>query len=96
MKEPNLVADCLSKMQASTNLPVTIKTRIGYDNVEDYENLHNFITTLKSTGVKTFIIHARKLINIIKIQVYNLTLNSKFPSSYVDWKGNKIKEKIIF
>ena len=60
MKEPNLVADCLSKMQASTNLPVTIKTRIGYDNVEDYENFHNFITTLKSTGVKTFVIHARK------------------------------------
>ena len=60
MKEPNLVADCLSKMQASTSLPVTIKTRIGYDNVEDYENLYNFITTLKSTGVKTFIIHARK------------------------------------
>ena len=56
MKEPNLVADCLSKMQALTNLPVTIKTRIGYDNVEDYENLHNFITILKSTGVKTFII----------------------------------------
>ena len=60
MKEPNLVADCLSKMQASTNLPVTIKTRIGYDNVEDYENLHNFISILKSTGIKTFIIHARK------------------------------------
>jgi tRNA-dihydrouridine synthase A len=60
MKEPNLVADCLSKMQASTNLPVTIKTRIGYDDVEDYENLHNFISSLKTTGVKTFIIHARK------------------------------------
>ena len=62
MKEPNLVADCLSKMQASTKLPVTIKTRIGYDNVEDYENLFNFISILKSTGVKTFIIHARKAI----------------------------------
>ena len=62
MKEPNLVADCLIKMQASTNLPVTIKTRIGYDDVEDYENLHNFISILKSTGVKTFIIHARKAI----------------------------------
>ncbi len=60
MKEPNLVADCLSKMQSTTNLPITIKTRIGYDNVEDYENFHNFISTLKSTGVKTFIIHARK------------------------------------
>ncbi len=31
MKEPNLVADCLSKMQSSTKLPVTVKTRIGYD-----------------------------------------------------------------
>ncbi len=60
MKEPNLVADCLSKMQSSTKLPVTIKTRIGYDNVEDYENLNNFISILKKTGVKTFIIHARK------------------------------------
>jgi tRNA-dihydrouridine synthase A len=60
MKEPNLVADCLSKMQSITKLPVTIKTRIGYDNVEDYETFHNFISTIKSTGVKTFIIHARK------------------------------------
>ena len=60
MKEPNLVADCLNKMQSSTKLPVTIKTRIGYDDVEDYENLFNFITILKSSGVKTFIIHARK------------------------------------
>ena len=34
MKEPNLVADCLTEMQSKTNLPVTIKTRIGYDNVE--------------------------------------------------------------
>ena len=60
MKEPNLVADCLSEIQSFTKLPVTIKTRIGYDNVEDYENLHSFISKLKSTGVKTFIIHARK------------------------------------
>ena len=60
MKEPNLVAECLSKMQSVTKLPITIKTRIGYDNVEDYENFYNFISTLKSTGIKTFIIHARK------------------------------------
>jgi tRNA-dihydrouridine synthase A len=60
MKEPNLVADCLSKMQSVTKLPVTIKTRIGYDDTEDYENFHKFISILKSTGVKTFIIHSRK------------------------------------
>ena len=47
-------------MQSSTKLPVTIKTRIGYDDVEDYETFHKFISTIKSTGVKTFIIHARK------------------------------------
>ncbi len=60
IKEPNLVADCLDKMVNSTTLPVTVKTRIGYDDVEDYENLYNFINLLKSTGVKTFVIHARK------------------------------------
>ena len=60
IKEPNLVADCLSEMQSKTKLPVTVKTRIGYDQVEDYESLYNFIKLLKSTGVKTFIIHARK------------------------------------
>ena len=60
IKDPHLVADCLNEMQSKTKLPVTVKTRIGYDDVEDYENLHKFISTLKSTGVKTFIIHARK------------------------------------
>jgi len=60
IKEPNLVVDCLSKMQSVTKLPVTIKTRIGYDDVEDYENFYNFISILKSSGIKTFIIHARK------------------------------------
>jgi len=62
MKEPNLVADCLDKMQSACKLPITIKTRIGYDDVEDYENLYKFIEILKKTGIKTFIIHARKAI----------------------------------
>ena len=60
MKEPNLVADCLNEMVSSTNLPVTVKTRIGYDNVEDYENIYNFVKLLSKTGIKTFIMHARK------------------------------------
>ena len=60
IKEPNLVADCLNEMQSKTKLPVTVKTRVGYDDVEDYESIFNFVKLLKSTGVKTFIIHARK------------------------------------
>jgi|TARA_B100000929_G_scaffold256184_1_gene218282 tRNA-dihydrouridine synthase A len=62
IKEPTLVADCLTEMQAKTKLPVTVKTRVGYDDIEDYKSLFNFIKLLKSTGVKTFIIHARKAI----------------------------------
>ena len=60
IKEPSLVADCLNEMRSATSVPVTVKTRIGYDQVDDYESLYNFISTLKQTGVKTFIIHARK------------------------------------
>jgi len=60
IKEPNLVADCLIEMMTSCSIPVTVKTRIGYDDVEDYESLKNFIKILKKTGVKTFVIHARK------------------------------------
>ena len=60
IKEPNLVADCLTEMMTSCSIPVTVKTRIGYDDVEDYESLKNFIKILKKTGVETFIIHARK------------------------------------
>ena len=62
IKEPNLVAECLNEMQSKTKLHVTVKTRIGYNDVEDYESLFNFINLLKSTGVKTFIIHARKAV----------------------------------
>ena len=52
MKEPNLVADCLNEMVNSTKLPVTVKTRIGYDNVENYENLFDFINLLKKRVLK--------------------------------------------
>jgi tRNA-dihydrouridine synthase A len=62
MKEPNLVGDCISEMKNACNLPITIKTRIGYDNFEDYEFLKEFLTTIKDAGSNTFIIHARRAI----------------------------------
>ena len=62
IKEPDLVADCLSEMVNSTSLPVTAKTRIGYDSVEDFEYLNNFVEKIKGSGVKTVILHARKAI----------------------------------
>jgi len=62
MKEPNLVGDCINEMKNATNLPITIKTRIGYNNFEDYEYLKEFLTTIKKAGSNTFIIHARRAI----------------------------------
>ena len=60
MKEPDLVAECINEMVNSCNIPVTAKTRIGFDNEERFEYLNNFIHKMKYAGAKTFILHARK------------------------------------
>ena len=60
MQEPDLVAKCIQAMTKATKLPVTIKTRIGYNEVEDFDFLKSFIQTTKDAGSKKFIIHARK------------------------------------
>ena len=60
MAEPDLVAKCIEAMANSTKLPITIKTRIGYNDVEDFEFLKSFIQRTKDAGSQKFIIHARK------------------------------------
>ena len=60
MKEPDLVAECINAMVNSCNIPVTAKTRIGFDDTEDFEYLNNFIHKMKDAGTSTFILHARK------------------------------------
>ena len=60
MQEPELVARCIKAMTKATNLPITIKTRIGYNEVEDFDFLKSFVQITKDAGSKKFIIHARK------------------------------------
>ena len=60
MKEPDLVAECIHSMVKVCKIPVTAKTRIGFDDVEDFEYLNNFVHKLRDVGTKTFILHARK------------------------------------
>lgn len=60
MKEPDLVADCVKAMQDASSLPVTVKTRIGIDEHEDYSFLQAFLEPLIEIGCTHFIIHARK------------------------------------
>ena len=60
MAEPGLVAECIAAMQARVSIPVTVKCRIGIDDMEDYDALENFVSTVAATGCNTFIVHARK------------------------------------
>jgi len=60
MAHPQLVGDCVAAMQAVVNIPVTVKSRIGIDERDSYEELTQFIDTVSQAGCKTFIIHARK------------------------------------
>lgn len=62
MKEPNLVGECVNEMTNTTILPITVKTRIGINDMEDYEFLKKFLKIIKNAGTKTFIIHARRAI----------------------------------
>jgi len=62
MKEPDLVADCLNEMVNACNIPVTAKTRIGVDDIEDFDYLNKFVNKIKEAGCKTIILHARKAI----------------------------------
>jgi len=60
MAEPQRVADGVAAMTAATALPVTVKTRIGIDDRDSYQELCRFIETVAAGGCRTFIIHARK------------------------------------
>jgi tRNA-dihydrouridine synthase A len=60
MERPALVAECLRAMTAETDVPVTVKCRIGVDNQSPEEVLPQFIETIAGAGVKHVIIHARK------------------------------------
>jgi len=60
MKEPNLVAQCVESMTDKCEIPVTVKHRIGIDDMESYDELSDFVFQISSKGCQHFIVHARK------------------------------------
>jgi len=60
MAEPETVRDCVAAMRQATALPVTVKHRIGIDDLDSYDHLRRFLDTVADGGCTTFIIHARK------------------------------------
>ena len=62
MAQPSLVADCVRAMKSAVDIPVTIKTRIGIDDLDNYDFLRTFIAANIEVGCDTFVVHARKAI----------------------------------
>ena len=60
MAEPDLVAQCVAAMRQAVDIPVTVKTRIGIDELDSFEELSAFVRAVAEGGCKTFILHARK------------------------------------
>ena len=60
MAEPERVADCIRAMAAAVRIPVTVKTRIGIDQQDSYQDLVRFVDILAAAGCRTFVVHARK------------------------------------
>ena len=60
MKEPALVADCVAAMIAAVTIPVTVKCRLGVDELEQYEAFRGFVDTVADAGCRLFVVHARK------------------------------------
>ena len=59
MSSPDVVASCFKEMSSISDVPVTVKTRIGIDDQISYEFLREFVAILHTAGCDTFIVHAR-------------------------------------
>jgi tRNA-dihydrouridine synthase A len=60
MREPDLVASCVESMIEACDIPVSVKSRIGIDEMETYDELSDFVYRIHKKGCQHFIIHARK------------------------------------
>lgn len=62
MAEADLVADCVKAMRDAVSVDITVKHRIGVDQIESYDFVRDFVGTVAQAGCVTFIVHARNAI----------------------------------
>lgn len=60
MASPNIVAECVQRMQERVSIPITVKCRIGIDDMDEHQGLYQFVETVANAGCKHFVVHARK------------------------------------
>ncbi len=62
MAEPELVSSCVQAIRSSVRLPVTVKHRVGINDIESYEFVRDFVATVSQAGCRTYIVHARNAV----------------------------------
>jgi tRNA-dihydrouridine synthase A len=60
MAEPSVVEDCVRAMKGATELPVTVKCRLGIDDQDTEESLDRFADRMVAAGADHLYVHARK------------------------------------
>ena len=60
MKRPERVAEAVVAMKAEVRIPVTVKHRIGVDDLDQYEDMLNFVDIVSKAKADRFSVHARK------------------------------------
>ncbi len=60
MGKPRIVADCIDAMKKACNIPITVKHRLGIDNLDSDDHLLQFVDSCSNAGAERLIVHARK------------------------------------
>ncbi len=60
MARPEVVAAGVEAMRKACSIPVTVKHRIGIDDLDRYEDMANFVRVVTDAGCTRFTVHARK------------------------------------
>jgi tRNA-dihydrouridine synthase A len=81
MLEPERVAACVAAMRQAVSVPVTVKTRIGVDERDSYDELARFVSLLQDAGLERLIVHARKA----WLQGLSPKQNRELPPLRYDW-----------
>ncbi len=89
MKEPALVAEGVAAMIGAVTIPVTVKCRLGVDELEDYDAFLAFVDTVATAGCQVFVVHARKA----WLQGLSPKENREIPPLRYDWVHRLKRER---
>jgi len=81
MREPALVAECVAAMRAATDVPITVKCRLGVDEDNDYDVFAAFVDQIVAAGSEMVVVHARNA----WLQGLSPKENREVPPLRYDW-----------